>query len=143
MSDNIFDTPLQAQDAFYRAFELRDLDAMMAVWSEADYVECIHPMGDRLQGHKTIRESWADILAQAPGVTFQLVDQRQIQRGDLSFHMVVEHLHLPGEEHKVSRILATNVYEKSDAGWKLILHHASSAPREKTVSESRSAKILH
>lgn len=143
MPDSEFETPQQAEAAFYRAFELRDLEAMMEVWSDADYIECIHPMQNRLQGQAAIRASWAEILKRAPEVTFRNTEANVHRQGDLSIHVIYENLQLGDKGLEKSRMIATNVYEKTPAGWKMILHHASPAPKETGRSDTATSKILH
>lgn len=143
MPDSEFNTPQEAEDAFYRAFELRDLEAMMQVWSDADYIECVHPMQDRLQGEAAIRASWAEILKRAPEVTFSNSAKSIVSHGDLSIHVIYENLQLGDKGLEKSRMIATNVYEKTSKGWKMILHHASPAPKQTGRTDAAAAKVLH
>jgi hypothetical protein len=51
-----------------------------------------------------------------------------------------------GPKQEVVRVLATNVYVKTPAGWKMVLHHASSAPGGAVTagSEARESHgVLH
>ena len=78
MSSKQFATPQEAEDAFYRAFAVADVDAMMAVWAEDDAVTCIHPAGPRLDGRPAIRHSWQAIFHQASGIgIWQRLDQHR------------------------------------------------------------------
>ena len=128
MSNTVFSDPQEVENAFYKAFETADLNAMMQVWLDADYVECIHPMSHRLMGLAAIRESWREIFNNNANVEFDTVETRCIEHTDLAIHIVNEHLLVNGS--KRIQILATNIYEKTPAGWRMILHHASPAPRE-------------
>ena len=127
MTNVEFNNPEEAENAFYKAFEKADIEAMMHVWLDADYVECIHPMSHRLMGISAIRESWREIFANEAEIAFETVDTRRIQHSDLAIHVVNEQLLVNGE--KRVQILATNIYEKTQAGWRMILHHASPAPK--------------
>ena len=66
-------TPLVlfANDAFYRAFSARDINAMSALWACEQPVFCLHPSWPALFGREHVLESWARILGnpQAPSVT--------------------------------------------------------------------------
>ena len=128
MSKPVFNDPEDVEKAFYRAFESSDLEAMMQVWLDADYVECIHPMSHRLMGIVAIRDSWQEIFGHNSEVEFETVDTRRIEHRDLAVHIVNEHMLVNG--NKRVQILATNIYEKTDTGWRMILHHASPAPKE-------------
>ena len=128
MSKTGFSDPQDVENAFYKAFEAADLEAMMHVWLDADYVECIHPMSHRLMGLAAIRESWQEIFSNSANVEFETIDTRRIEHKDLAIHIVNEHMLVNGSKH--IQILATNIYEKTASGWHMILHHASPAPRE-------------
>ena len=53
----IYTTTEDAEEAFYDAIGRGDLDALMAIWSEDEEIVCIHPTGQRMDGHAAIRES--------------------------------------------------------------------------------------
>jgi hypothetical protein len=53
---------LAVNDAFYRAFEKKDIEAMSAVWSQGNGSLCIHPGWDILRGWKAISTSWQKIF---------------------------------------------------------------------------------
>lgn len=127
MTDTIYSTPEEAEDAFYNAFEKADLKTMMNVWLDADYVECIHPMSHRLIGLSAISESWQEIFSNSSEIEFETIDTRRIKHKELAIHVVNEHLLVSG--NKRIQILATNIYEKTNEGWYMILHHASPAPK--------------
>ncbi|HKK04255.1 MAG TPA: nuclear transport factor 2 family protein [Gammaproteobacteria bacterium] len=124
-----FATAQEAETAFYAAFQRADLDAMQAVWLAADYVECIHPMGERLRGIEAVMAGWRRILEPGPVMSFELADVGYTQSGTLSIHTVTENITLrQGDQHLHSRVLATNIYVLTQAGWRLMLHHASPMP---------------
>lgn len=128
MPQPTFTDPEDVENAFYRAFESSDIEAMMQVWLDADYVECIHPMSHRLMGIAAIRESWQEIFTNNAEVKFETVDTRRIEHKELAVHIVNEYMLVDGK--KQVQILATNIYEKTPSGWHMILHHASPAPKE-------------
>ena len=128
MSEVNFSDPQDVENAFYKAFETSDLDAMMQVWLDGDYVECIHPMGHRLMGPAAIRDSWQEIFSNNAEVEFTTIDTRRIEHKDLAIHIVNENLLVNGNKHV--QILATNIYENTPNGWRMILHHASPAPQQ-------------
>lgn len=127
MTDHTFSSPEDAEQAFYQAFENADLEAMMGVWLDADYIECIHPMSHRLMGQSAIRDSWSEIFTDRATIEFETVDTHRITHKDLAIHIVNEILLVNGS--KRVQLLATNIYEKTVHGWYMILHHASPAPK--------------
>ncbi len=122
-----FDTPREAEVAFYRAFEDRDLEAMMAVWDESDDVVCVHPMGSPLRGPRAVAEAWREILAAEASLRFGIEEIQITHQGPLAIHIVKEHI-LVAAGKPVAPMTATNIYRQTPSGWRMILHHASPAP---------------
>ena len=59
----IFTSPQDAAQAFYQAFEAKDVDAMMATWADDEEIVCVHPGGARLVGYEAVRASWERIFS--------------------------------------------------------------------------------
>ncbi len=118
----------QAESEFYRAFQAHDLTAMMAVWSDEDDIVCIHPQGPRLEGLTQIRESWTQILQNSPPMRFRLTEQRRIDGDSIAIRYVNENIYLANDKEPQFTIHATNVYRRTNKGWRIILHHASPTP---------------
>lgn len=135
-----YSTAEAAEQAFYRAFENADLDAMMNVWSDRDEIECIHPMGERLRGLAAIRNSWEQIFFNPPAIKFEIEKRQVAEQGPIAVHIVSERMVIVGSEQEASYVLATNVFKKDEHGWKMIIHHASPAPRHRPRKNS---PILH
>ena len=140
-------SPDAAEQAFYRAFETTDLALMGALWLDGDTVRCIHPGSDLITGYGAVLASWRGILsgAERPTLRYRVLDRQQT--ADLALHLVEEQIgpEDADAETGLNRILATNVYRKTNAGWRMVLHHASlplTPPRSK-VSERRGSARLH
>lgn len=125
-------TPDDVEIAFYEALQRGGIERLMPCWSDEDEVVCIHPGGSRQLGLVAIREAFEAMFAQG------VVRARPVQvhrRQDLAsaVHSVSEPVEilLPDGVHHVV-IFATNVYQKTLAGWRLVAHHAShgAAPSE-------------
>lgn len=135
----LFPTPDDAETAFYDAFERADLALMMSVWSQSDSVVCVHPRGPRLVGFDAVRESWMQIFA--GGASRLRVSVRDVQRFDgqsVAVHTLVEVVSSPGRQEAQS-VCATNVYELTDNGWRMVAHHASPLVERAAVREEESA----
>jgi len=131
-----FATAQEAETAFYEAFQRADLEAMREVWLAADYVECIHPMGERLRGIESVMAGWRRILEPGPIMSFDLADVSYTQSGSVSIHTVTEHITLrQGDQHLHSRVLATNIYLLTEDGWHLMVHHASPMPKPPAAAD--------
>ena len=145
MSVKIFPTAQDAENAFYEALERCDLEGMMAVWAEDEEIVCVHPAGGRLSGQDQVRESWARIFAAGPRARVRIEQQVAISGMMLAVHSVFETFSLEGKnEPQPLPIVATNVYLRTAAGWRMIVHHASPAPGQaEPPPREGSHKILH
>ena len=139
----LFPTPDDAETAFYDAFERGDPAAMMAVWAASDDVVCIHPQGPRLIGFEAVRESWAQIFAGGSQLRVRTTEARVFESQTLAVHTVIELVAPPGEHANVTSILATNVFELTDGGWRMVIHHAAPAPAEAQQRREEAAPPSH
>lgn len=132
----LFPTPEDAETAFYEAFERGDLPAMMAVWAESDDVVCVHPQGPRLVGFEAVRDSWVQVFSGAAQLRVRTIDVHKFDGQSVSVHAVVEVLSAPGSKQGPTQsVCATNVYELTDAGWRMVVHHASPVPEAAPAEE--------
>jgi ketosteroid isomerase-like protein len=150
MSDRIYPTAQDAENAFYEALERGDLDAMMAVWAEDEEIVCVHPGGERLTGQDQVRMSWAKVLADGSRVRVHISHQVAISAMMIAVHSVQENFSVEGErgrqgtDLRPAPVVATNVYLRTGAGWRMIVHHASPAPgKAEPPRREGSPKILH
>jgi len=139
----VFPTPDDAETAFYDAFERADLAAMMAVWAATDEIVCIHPQGPRLTGFEAVRESWAQILSGGSQLRVRTTEARTFDGQALAVHAVIEQIAPPGTEGPVTSIFATNVYELTEGGWRMVIHHAAAAPSEANPRREEPASSSH
>lgn len=144
MSTKIFPTAQDAQNAFYEALERSDLEAMMAVWSEDEEIVCVHPAGQRLAGQAQVREVWRQMFAGGPNMRVRITQQVVIAGVMIEVHSVHENITVAGEQRPRPPMVASNVYLRTAAGWRMIVHHASPAPGEPAAEPAPgSPKILH
>ena len=128
MKKALFGSPQDAEAAFYEALAKADLEAMMAVWADDDDIYCVHPGGARITGMEQVRESWRQIFAGGQTLRFQLREQQQVQGMMLSVHSVYEQITVAGEQRPRGPVIATNIYLRTERGWRMVAHHASPAP---------------
>ena len=145
MSSKIFPTAQDTENAFYEALERGDLEAMMAVWAEDEEIICVHPTGPRLSGQDQVRESWAKIFSGGAGPRVQITQQVAVTGMMIAVHSVHENFTVEGDARAQVPIVATNVYLRTAAGWRMIVHHASPAPVQAEPAQTREAppKFLH
>ena len=129
MSKSRYNTPEEAEAAFYHSFEHRDPKAMMVVWDEADDVVCVHPFGTRLEGFDAVKDGWSGLLTGEQRLSFRVESSRQFVGDGLAVHAVLEYIRIQGQDTDHTPIVATNAYRLTDDGWRMVLHHASPQPR--------------
>lgn len=124
MKDSItFETSEQAEQAFYSAFQRSDIEKMMSIWCKDCETFCIHPGGPRLEGLDNIRKSWEQIFNYDRVLKFKINQKKVLIENNIALHHVIEAIYVNDELQ--SEIIATNIYLKTNDGWKMVLHHAS------------------
>ena len=129
MPDHRYDSADTAEDAYYRAFERADLDAMRKVWEAGKDIECVHPMGPLLRGDAVIA-SWAEMFATPQYVAIQRSNIQRHLSDDLVIHVLQEEILFRDGRQQPLHFIATNVYRRTVDGWRMIAHHASPAPQQ-------------
>ena len=124
----IFTSPSDVALAFYRAFEARDIEAMMATWAEDEDIVCVHPGGARMVGYDAVRAGWEQIFASETRLSFRLDQIVVIETVGLAMQSVVEHITLPNGGTPRGSAICTNVFLRTPSGWRMVMHHASPAP---------------
>jgi len=123
------DDVLQANAAFYRAFEKKDLEAMTAIWSQGLSSLCVHPGRDALKGWDAIRNSWQQIFKNTRYLEID-IDVISVEiSGDLAYVVLVEKVLQIGEDRLEAKSMATNIFERMADRWYLVHHHGSPVVR--------------
>ena len=117
---------LEANAAFYRAFESLDLAEMEKVWLRAPYIKCVHPGWGLLVGWGPVMESWRRIFESTLEMRFTLGDAAAETAGDLAWVVVTENIESRHRDGEVAaQVQATNVFQRCDGRWFLVHHHGS------------------
>jgi len=113
-----------AERAFYAAMADGDLDRMMSLWVDDDAAVCNHPGGPRLVGPAAIRASFRDIFSNG-GITIVPASVRAWRSTDVAVHSLIEQIAVHGHDgEQVIEVVATNVFVRTPAGWRILVHHA-------------------
>ena len=117
---------LAANQAFYRAFEKKSIEAMSAVWSNGTSSLCIHPGRNVLRGWEAIRSSWEQIFR---ATSYIEIDTEIISTeisGTIACVILIENLlQVSGGRKIKAQSMATNIFENLSGNWYLIHHHGS------------------
>lgn len=131
------------EEAFYDAMRRGDLAAMMALWSDDEEVICIHPSGPRLVGLDAVRASWESILS-GGGMEIRIRGVRAHVGAVLAVHSVIETITVRGSHGtETVECVATNVFVKGPAGWRLLIHHATQGDEGEAPASPPSGAVLH
>ena len=117
---------LAVNEAFYRAFEKRELNSMAKVWFQGVGSLCIHPGGKVLQGWQEIRNSWEVILRHTDYLEID-VEVVSTDIGErIAYIVAIEKVLQVNKSRKFQALsMATNIFEKMAQKWYLIHHHGS------------------
>lgn len=116
----------RANQDFYAAFESLDIARMDRIWAHQEYVTCIHPGWTLRVGWPAVRDSWVLIFNNTFSMKFDLTEIQIQVAGDLAWVICTENItSQQGEATLESRVLATNLYEKTGERWLIIHHHGS------------------
>ncbi len=117
---------LAANQAFYRAFEKKDIDAMEQICSQGTDTLCVHPGRSSLKGWKAIRNSWVQIFRATNYLEIETEIVSVQENGDLAYVVLVEEVMQVSRGRQVkARSMATNIFERLGDKWYLIHHHGS------------------
>ncbi|MFN3543946.1 MAG: nuclear transport factor 2 family protein [Thiobacillus sp.] len=143
MSAMFAETPEAAETAFYAAFEARSLDAMMAVWADAEHIACLHPLAAPLNGRAAVAAGWKSLFEAAGQFRMQVELAHEIRSADQVIRIVREYLTIGQEAEPRAPILATNVFRRDGEGWRMVLHHASPLQVGGTPPARTEPPVLH
>ena len=124
-----YNTPQEAEDAFYDALEEGDLDRLLAVWADTDDISCLLPMYPLIQGRDGVGEVFSQLFSQGHGVELSVSHLNWIQSDDIAIHQVEETiLKVPPGTTPPPPFYGTNIYRKDNQGWRLIIHQNAPTP---------------
>jgi ketosteroid isomerase-like protein len=126
----------QANQAFYDAVESGDFEALEDVLLDgalADSVSVVHPGWPVLRGRGEALRSFALIMANTDYMQFFLTDVEVAVAGDTALLTCSENILSGGPAEPDGSageligglVVATNVFRRTDEGWRLWSHHAS------------------
>lgn len=112
----------QANEAFYAAFEARDLDAMSEVWLHEDHVSCTHPGWATLRGWPAVAASWFALFQGDHPMQFILTNVEVQVEGEVGWVTLDENLIAGAQAQTVA---AVNVFTRCEGRWRLVVHLGS------------------
>jgi ketosteroid isomerase-like protein len=138
---------LASNEAFYDAFNSRDMDAMDRLWAKLAPVVCLHPGSTALHGRTQVIRSWQSILSSDGAPRVSVEGSRVVMLGQVDGSgagapmaaMVLCYERVTDPDTGTGAVLAaTNVFVREGGEWRLVHHHSSAIGRIVTdESEAR------
>lgn len=128
---------------FYEALQTGDLEKLMACWADEDDIVCVHPGGPRLIGSAAIREVFGAMFENG---TINAYPEHvcKVESLTSAMHNVIERLHInTAEGRQEAVVVATNVYQRTAQGWRMVAHHASPGTAAGQVETHATPQVLH
>ena len=117
---------LEANLAFYRAFQTKDIEAMSEIWSKGIDTLCIHPGRKILKGWEEIRRSWQKIFTVTTTLEIEIQITASESTDNLAYIILIEKVTQTSNGRKNQSLsTATNLFENMGGKWYLIHHHGS------------------
>jgi ketosteroid isomerase-like protein len=113
-----------ANQAFYDAFERRDLDAMSDVWERSERATCTHPGWPTLRGWGKVASSFFALFSGSQRMQFVLTNVHVEVAGDVGWVSVDENL-LGDQGGNTVAALNVFAYDPDIARWRMVCHHGS------------------
>ena len=115
---NIIEQVSFVNEAFYLAFESKDLTAMENIWADRDEIYCLHPGWRPLTGRKDVLDSWARILGNTAQPQISFESPQYLMTGDASVAVICF------ESSPQQHMIATNIYQIIEGRVRLIFHQS-------------------
>jgi len=120
---------LEANKNFYSALQDLNLEAMEAVWLQEDWVRCVHPGWNLLEGWDAVRESWQHIFQNTNFMRVAVGVQLIRVENSTAWVCCTEKITSAAEGRFDSAyVQATNIFELRNGAWYVVHHHASPLP---------------
>ncbi|MFZ4472036.1 MAG: YybH family protein [Limnohabitans sp.] len=128
---------------FYEALQTGDLEKLMACWADEDDIVCVHPGGPRLVGNAQIRAAFETMFNNG---TIAATPERVCKVDSLTsaMHNVIERISIQTPEGmQYALVVATNVYQRTAQGWRMVAHHASPGTSAAHAEAQETPQVLH
>lgn len=128
MSDR--DAVLFANEAFYLAFQARDMTAMEDTWAHSAPVTCIHPGWSMLVGRDSVLDSWRGIFEGGNAPDIECRAPQAFVYGDVANVLCFEDV-------GGGFLIASNTFVREGGRWRMVHHQAGATngtppPKEET-----------
>ena len=122
-----------ANASFYESLESFDLARMKSLWFRSDGVRCVHPGWEAIDGYDAVIDSWDQVFRNTGWMRVTPTNVVTHRLGDLGLVYCAENITAKHDDDVgVAVTMATNVFRRTEDGWRMFLHHASPSPVDVT-----------
>lgn len=120
---------IEVNEVFYQALATRDLKLMESVWKNDSFVGCVHPGWIMFHGWDAIKQSWENVFDPNDQLDIKLLNVNILVKKDIAWLTCIQHLtYIHRDPIFINVSQSTNIFEKHDNRWLMVLHHASPIP---------------
>ena len=131
------------ESQFYDALQTGDIEKLMSCWADEDDIVCVQPGGPRLVGNASIRAAFEAMFANGT-IAARPEHVCKVESLTSAMHNVIERIALlttDGTQEAV--VVATNVYQRTAQGWRMVAHHASPGTAPTHAQAQDVPQVLH
>jgi len=130
------DKILEVNELFYKALGSRDLNLMKKVWVKDQKAGCVHPGWTILRSWDAIMQSWENIFDPLDQVDITLSDINVSSKEKIAWVTFIQKMtYINRQPISYNLSQSTNIFEKNNGDWKMVIHHASILPMEQETSQ--------
>ena len=123
------DLIIKANSRFYEALGERDIELMKLVFVPDERAGCTHPGWIMLRGYDAIIQSWENVFDPEDKLHINLHNVTVDLRGQTAWVTCIQELtYIRRDPVMMNVSVSTNIFEKTDSGWLMLIHHASPVP---------------
>ena len=131
------------ESQFYEALQTGDIVKLMSCWADEDDIVCVHPGGPRLIGSASIRAAFETMFANGT-IAARPEHICKVESLTSAMHNVIERIGIQTPEGmQYALVVATNVYQRTAQGWRMVAHHASPGTSAAHAEAQESPQVLH
>ena len=128
---------VELNEKFYNALEQGDMSLMEDIWLNDEEIKCVHPGWPLLTGWNEIKQSWERIFESGELSGVEVNDTFvEVNESSAWVNCIEKLSHVVGGQVIVTMAQTTNIFEKRDDRWFMVLHHASPMPVPRSESSS-------
>jgi len=124
-----YEEVMKVNETFYKALGTRNLELMDQVWVKDSRAGCVHPGWIMINGWQAVRQSWENVFDPNDQVDIRLSSITVEIKGEVAWVTCIQQLiYINRDPIGINMSQSTNIFERHDSGWLMILHHASPIP---------------